>query len=198
MTSDATSGRRLGIVLVAGVMSLGAIAASGCGARGGGSETAFWDQYIRVMDEARARGDFRAADAARQTAYAAALGSERWDAMAAIGDASARLAEDFPGLCVTLFPELRRIYWTALLRARRDSSLDGVLRVSEALADLGDRDGARAGLTVAEGMLATSQRARAVERVKELAERLDLEPSLAHGSSEEGPAAAAAATTWTR
>jgi hypothetical protein len=198
MTPYATPARRVGEVVVAGLMSLGAIASSGCGARSGDSETGFWDQHIRVMDAARARGDLHAAETARQTAYLAALRSERWDAMAAVGDASARVTEDFPGLRSTLRPELRRIYGTALLRAHREGSLDGVLRVSEALADLGDQEAARAGLALAAEMLATSQRTGDGERVKELAERLDLQPSLAHDSIDEATAPAAATATWTR
>ena len=98
MRPNAMCAGRIGKVLVGGLVTVAAVAGSGCGVRPSDPETAFWDQYIRVMDAARLRGDFYAAEAARQNAYLAALGSRRWDAMAAVGDASARLGEEFPAL----------------------------------------------------------------------------------------------------
>jgi hypothetical protein len=199
MTPYTTRARRIGEVLLASLMTVGAIAGSGCGARSSDPETAFWDQYIRVMDVARARGDFYAADAARQTAYLAALRSQRWDALAAVGDASIRLAEEFPRVRQTLRPEVHRIYGAALLRASEQGSFEGVLRVSEAFADLGDREGAREGLTVAADMLAASRGARDAERLKALAERLEYQASLTADSTEDVEAPVAAVTaTWTR
>jgi hypothetical protein len=198
MTPHTTRTGRVGEVLVVGLLTVGAIAGSGCGARSGDSETAFWSEYIRVMDEALTRGDFYAADAARQNAYLAALRSQRWDAMAAVGDASVRVAEEFPRVRDTLRPEVRRIYGLALSRALQQGSLEGVLRVSEAFADLGDRDMAREGLTVATGMLAANQRAYEAERVKALSERLDDQASVAERSPEEARAPTAASATWTR
>jgi hypothetical protein len=126
-----------------------AVTLAGCGAKGGGdSDTASWDHYIQAMDDALMRGDFYAADLARQTAYLMALGSRRWEAMAAVGAAYLRFA-DFPGARPTLRLEARRIYRSALLRAGQQDSIEGVLRVSEALAALGDTHGAREGLAMA-------------------------------------------------
>ena len=82
MRPNAMCAGRIGKVLVGGLVTVAAVAGSGCGVRPSDPETAFWDQYIRVMDAARLRGDFYAAEAARQNAYLAALGSRRWDAMA--------------------------------------------------------------------------------------------------------------------
>jgi hypothetical protein len=198
MTPHTTRAGRVGEVLVVGLLAVGAIAGSGCGARSGDAETAFWYEYIRVMDEALARGDFYAADAARQNAYLAALRSQRWDAMAAVGDASARLAEEFPRVHDTLRPEVRRVYALALSRALEQGSLEGVLRVSEAFADLGDRDRAREGLTVATGMLAASQRAYDADRLKALADRLDDQTSTVEDLAEVVRVPAAGSATWTR
>jgi hypothetical protein len=196
MTPYTTRSRRIKKVLVAGLMTVGAIAGSGCGSRSSDPETAFWAQYIRVMDAARSRGDFYAADAARQIAYLAALESHRWDAMAAVGDASAQLGDEFPRARAGLRPDVQRIYAIALRRAREQGSLDGVLRVSEAFADLGDRDRAREGLLVAADMLAASRDARDVQRLKELAERLEYQASPDSPSDVQTPTATTA--TWTR
>ena len=79
-------------------------------------------------------------------------------------------------------------------RDRRRS--DGVLRVSEAFADLGDRDRAREGLLVAADMLAASRDARDVHRLKELAERLEYQVSPDSPNDVQAPTATTA--TWTR
>ena len=197
MRPNAMCAGRIGKVLVGGLVTVAAVVGSGCGVRPADPETAFWDQYIRVMDAARLRGDFYAAEAARQNAYLAALGSRRWDAMAAVGDASARLGEEFPRARENLRPEVRRIYCAALLRARQQESLDGVLRVSEAFADLGDRAQAREGLLAAAEMLALRGGTRDAERLKALAERLEDQERLV-GASDDAPAPAAASATWTR
>jgi len=197
MRPNAMCAGRIGKVLVGGLVTVAAVVGSGCGVRPSDPETAFWDQYIRVMDAARLRGDFYAAEAARQNAYLAPLGSRRWDAMAAVGDASARLGEEFPRVRENLRPEVHRIYCAALLRARQQESLDGVLRVSEAFADLGARAEAREGLLVAAEMLAMRGSARDAERLKALAERLEDQERLV-GASDDAPAPAAASATWTR
>ena len=100
--------RIFGPVLVGAMTLVLVVALSGCGAQRGDPDTASWDQYIHAMDDALARGDFYAADLARQTAYLIALGSRGWEAMAAVGDAYARFA-DRPGASPTLRPEARRI-----------------------------------------------------------------------------------------
>jgi len=71
-----------------------AVTLAGCGTKGGGdSNTASWDHYIQAMDDALMRGDFYAADLARQTAYLLALGSRRWEPMVAVGAAYLRFAD---------------------------------------------------------------------------------------------------------
>lgn len=194
MTPDRMRARRLTSALSLVV----ALTLSGCGAKGGGDpDTAAWDQYIQAMDDALARGDFYAADMARQTAYLMALGSRRWEAMAAVGDAYVRFA-DRPGASPTLRPEARRIYRSALSRAGQQGSIEGVLRVSEALAGLGDREAAREGLATAAALAAASRGPYDVGRAEALTERLDN-----RASHDDEPAAvigtpAAAAVMWTR
>ena len=173
------------------------VALSGCGGQRGDLDTASWEQYIQVMDEALARGDFYAADLARQTAYLMALGSQRWEAMAAVGDAYARFAGT-PGASPTLRPEAGRIYRTALLRARAQGSVEGVLRVSEAFAALGDREAAREGLAIATAIAASHHVSYDVARAEALSERLDNESGSFEESTSDVAGPAAAAVMWTR
>jgi hypothetical protein len=188
--------RIFGPVLVGAMTLVLVVALSGCGAQRGDPDTASWDQYIHAMDDALARGDFYAADLARQTAYLIALGSRGWEAMAAVGDAYLRFA-DCPGASPTLRPEARRIYRSALSRAGQQGSIEGVLRVSEALAGLGDREAAREGLATAAALAAASRGPYDIARAEALTERLDNranhddEPTADIG-------APAAAAMWTR
>ncbi len=189
----------LGQLLVAGTMIVASVAGSGCGARSSDRDVALSDQYIKVMDEALARGDANAARMARDAAYLAALGSLRWEAMAAVGDASVRFAAS-TGVGPALQPAVRRSYLVALYRARSQGSLEGVLRVSGAFAELGDREVAREGLAMAASMAAARRGAHDAERVKSLVDRLENENpvSVTEGPAEEVRASAAAAATWTR
>jgi hypothetical protein len=184
-------------VLVGGLMVIAAVGLSGCGGRPSESHAAPWDQYIQAMDDALARDDFYAADLARQTAYLLALGSRRWDAMAAVGDAYVRFV-DSRGASPTLRPEARPIYRSALLRAREQGSIEGVLRVSEAFAALGDKEVAREGLAMAVAMAAVSHGSYDAARVEALTERLENGASSHEESARDLEAPAAAAVTWTR
>ena len=194
MTPDRMRARRLTSAFSLVVV----LTLSGCGAKGGGDpDTASWDQYIQAMDDALARGDFYAADLARQTAYLMALGSRRWEAMAAVGDAYVRFVER-PGASPTLRPEARRICRSALSRAGQQGSIEGVLRVSEALAGLGDREAAREGLAMAAALAAASRGPYDVARAEALTERLDDRADHDDEAGADIGAPAAAAVMWTR
>lgn len=98
-----------------------------------------WAARIAEMDRALARGETTAATAAWREAYVAAHASRGWPGMIAVGEAALRAAR------ATRTPEVfepraRRAYLTALLRARRQASRDGVLAAGEAFGRLGDRD----------------------------------------------------------
>jgi hypothetical protein len=188
---NGTRAQRFGHVVLRGMMLVIAVAISGCGAKNGDPYAASWDQYIQVMDDALTRGDLKTAEMARQEAFLSARGSRRWDAMAAVGDASVRLMQS-PGASPTLRPEARRIYLWALFRARHQGSLEGVMRVSEALIQMGDRAAARDGLAMANAMLTASREDRdGANRVKALSDRLDDQAS----NPEEATGDIA---TWTR
>jgi hypothetical protein len=184
-------------VLAGGMMMIAVVGLSGCGGRTGEPQAAPWGAYIQAMDDALGRGDFYAADLARQTASLMALGSRRWDAMADVGDAYVRFVAS-PGASPTLQPEARRIYRSALFRAREQGSIEGVLRVSEAFAALGDKEVAREGLAIAVAMAAAGHRSYDAARVEALTKQLEDQASSSEEPARDLVAPAAAAVTWTR
>ena len=92
-----------------------------------------WTAPLARMDEALARGDRSAALAAWRQAYAAAFRSVHWEGMMAVGDAATRLGAEARA-------QARQAYLTALLRAQREGSLEGLLAAATAFGHLGDRD----------------------------------------------------------
>jgi hypothetical protein len=184
-------------MLVVGMLMIVAIALVGSGAKRGEPSAAPWNEYIQAMDDALARGDFYAADLARRTAQLMAQGSRRWDALVAVGDADLRFAT-FPGASPTLRAEARRSYRSALMHAREQGSIEGVLRVSEALAAVGDKEQAREGLAMVLAMAAASHGPYDAARVEALTERLDHETSSHEDSTRDPMTPAASTVTWTR
>jgi hypothetical protein len=139
----------------------------------GASSTASWMEAIRAMDEAMARGDVRAALRAREDARLAALASEGWEGLVVLGDATLRLGRN-SGLRGAMEPAARRAYVFALGRARRQESLEGVVRVTEAFVSLGDRDMARKACGIAGSLAASAREPGARERVRALQNRLEV------------------------
>ena len=101
-----------------------------------------WAARIAEMDRGLARGEMTAATVAWREAYVAAHVSRGWPGMLAVGDAALR-AGRAAGTPEVFEPRARRAYLTALLRARRQVSRDGVLAAAEAFGRLGDRDAER-------------------------------------------------------
>ncbi|HET7875424.1 MAG TPA: hypothetical protein VFN71_07845 [Methylomirabilota bacterium] len=130
-----------------------------------------WAVHIQVMDAALERGDVEQAARARHDAYRAALASRRWEALADVGDATLRLAAR-RGVGVPTLAEARRLYLSALFRARRERSLAGVLRATEAFAALGDRDVARQGLLIAASLARDGADPELLARMQALRERV--------------------------
>jgi hypothetical protein len=106
------------------------------------AERVDWAARIAEMDRALARGETTAATAAWREAYVAAHLSRGWPGMLAVGDAALR-AGRATGTPEIFEPRARRAYLTALLRARRQASREGVLAAGEAFGRLGDRDAER-------------------------------------------------------
>jgi len=135
---------------------LGAVGPS----RVAGAPPPSWAIHVREVDDALTRGDAQAAVRAWRDAHGAALASEGWDGLLEVGDAYRRLGE------VARSREpfeagAREIYLTAFSRARRQQSLDGVLRAAEAFAALGDRALVEQSLRVAEALAAGDPEAEA-------------------------------------
>jgi hypothetical protein len=146
------SGLVLSVVMVMGVagIALGNLAAERT--RGGQLERpesasprtapALADR-IGAVDRALARKDMSAAVYAWGDAYTLALGARRWDAMVEVGDAAVRidaLADNPPGYLIGFRAEARQAYLRALFLARHARSADGIERVAQAFAALGDTD----------------------------------------------------------
>ena len=95
---------------------------------------------LAAIDEAIARNDASRAIFEWRDAYGVALRSRRWDAMAAVGDAALRIdAATGPSGRPTGFrAEARQAYLRALFDARAAGARDGIERVADAFAALGD------------------------------------------------------------
>ena len=98
-----------------------------------------WAARIAEMDRALATGETAAITAAWREAYVAAHASREWPGMIAVGDAAMRAARATRSADV-FEPRARRAYRTALLRAHRQGSRDGMLAAGEAFGRLGDRE----------------------------------------------------------
>jgi hypothetical protein len=102
-----------------------------------------WSKPLELVDQALASGDSSLARSAWGEAQAAAIRSAHWEGMLAVGDASGRFGPEGRA-------RARQAYLTALFRARRDHSLDGLLRAASAFGALGDRDVLAYALRIAE------------------------------------------------
>lgn len=139
-----------------------------------GSETpdAVWLAHIRTIDDALERKAVEAAIRASHDAYGAAFAVRKWEAMVAVGNAMLRIA----GVARSphgLKPNARQAYLVGLIRARRDGSVDGVLRVAEAFAALGDGEIARQCLVIAARLAIERGDCQAAARARAASERLD-------------------------
>jgi hypothetical protein len=92
-----------------------------------------WTAPLSQMEAALDRGDTAEARSAWREARAAAIRSRQWEGMLAVGDASRRFG--FEGRA-----RAREAYLTALFRARREGSLEGLLGAAAAFGELGDRE----------------------------------------------------------
>lgn len=127
-------------------------------------DPADWSAQIALVDQALQRGDAPATQAAWREAYVAAHVSRTWSGMIAVGDAAIR-ASRLVGVEVS-DARARRAYLTALLRARRQGSLDGVLAAGDAFGRLGDRAVVRQALAVATDLAERSGDGAARHRVE--------------------------------
>ena len=124
-----------------------------------------WSAQIALVDQALQRGDLPAAQAAWREAYVTAHASHGWPGMIAVGDAALRVSRQ-AGARDVFEPRARRAYLTALLRARRQGSLDGVLAAGEGFGRLGDRSVVQHALDIATDLAARTGDGEARQRVQ--------------------------------
>jgi len=131
-------------------------------ASGRARDTGHWRAHLAIVETELASGHIDGAVHAWHDAYGAALESRGWESMIAVGDAFMKIgrAAGTPGGART---NAREAYLTALIRARRDRSVDGALQSGEAFARLGDRAIVEQSLHIAGQLAAGDDRAQ--ERV---------------------------------
>ncbi len=121
-------------------------------------------QRLREADASLAAGDGQTALVRLRAAHRAALRTERWDAMTEVGDAARRASAMAapPGRAMAM---ASRAYLAGLARAREQRSLDGVLRIAEGFAALGDREMVEYCIGVATRLAEADREAERVTRV---------------------------------
>jgi len=127
-----------------------------------------WRTYLAVVEQELEHGHIDVAVRVWQDAYGAALESRSWESMIAVGDAFLAI-ERASGSLRGARLNAREAYLAALVRARRDRSLDGVLRSAEAFRGLDDRAVAEQCLHIAAQLAAGDEPAQ--QRVEEARRR---------------------------
>jgi hypothetical protein len=127
-----------------------------------------WTFALEQAEVAMAQGDVDGARSAWRDAHAVALRSGQWEGMIAVGDASRRLGVGGDAQREGV-ARARQAYLTALLRARRERSVEGSLRAAVAFGELGDRHVLAQALRIAEQQAGRDPASRA--RVRAVAER---------------------------
>jgi hypothetical protein len=127
-----------------------------------------WASALEQAEVAMAQGDVAGARSAWRDAHAVALRSGQWESMIAVGDASRRLGVGGDTRREGV-ARARQAYLTALLRARRERSVEGSLRAAVAFGELGDRYVLAQALRIAEQQAGRDPASRA--RVRAVAER---------------------------
>lgn len=126
-----------------------------------------WMTHIETMDRAVESGDTTLAVRAWRDGYAAALDHPGWAGLVQVAAAAVRMGV-LPGMRKACESQARETYWTALFRARKQGSLNGVLQSAEAFGSLGDRGMVEQCIKVAEGLAALGGDADAASRVRAL------------------------------
>lgn len=162
-----------GPVFTAGLIGL-VVAGIGAAARAAEDTGAPWGVAVRRVDEALGRKQFSAALKAADEAYGMAAASRRWEALLETGGAYRRIGQT-TGLTRSFNAKARRLYLAALFQARQENALDGVFRVAEAFAGLGDTEVATQCVRIAERLAGRDVAAQA--EVRAFAARL-IDPAL--------------------
>ena len=126
--------------------------------------------HYQRADEALTAGDVALALRHWRDGHTIAVASRRWEGLVEAGDLYRRIGAR-GGFHAAAVARARECYLTALLRARGERSLDGVLRATEAFVDLGDEAIVESGLEIARHVAARDVDPRGRERVERLASR---------------------------
>jgi hypothetical protein len=127
-----------------------------------------WQAHLDVVKKELEHGHVDAAVRVWHDAYGAALESRSWESMIAVGDAFMAIGRA-SGTAVGARMNAREAYLVALIRARRDRSVDGALRSAEAFRELDDRAIVEQCLHIATQLAAGDERAQ--QRVHEARQR---------------------------
>ena len=127
-----------------------------------------WTPHLEAMDSAITTNDASGAVLAWRHAYSAALDQPGWRGLVDVAGAALRIAT-IPGFRKAAESRARESYWTALFRARRQGSLDGVLDAAEAFSTLGDRVMVEQCIRIAERLALLTGDGAAADRVRTLA-----------------------------
>jgi uncharacterized membrane protein YfcA len=168
------TGLRAAVLALVGVVLLTLVASGAAHVRrehraAGDVGSPSWKRHVELVNELARGGPISLAIFTWQDAYALALASREWESLLEVGDAALAIG-DASGSRVGWIPKARECYTTALFRARRQTSLEGVLRTTRALAALGDRDGTAQGLAIARSLASDP---RSQSRVEELAKGIE-------------------------
>ena len=130
-----------------------------------------WQRVLDAMDRSLLREDISAAEIAWHAARGHAIESRQWDAFLAVGAGALRIG-DHTVVREPYRARAREAWLSALLRARQQGALDGVLSVAEAFGSLGDRDAVVHALQIADSLAARDGHGDAHSRVIVVRQRL--------------------------
>ncbi|PYO00511.1 MAG: hypothetical protein DMD91_10285 [Candidatus Rokuibacteriota bacterium] len=130
-----------------------------------------WSDAIEQVNRAIARNDAGGALRAWYDAYNMARGTRAWRPLVEVGDAALKIGH-FTGSPRDAAGRARDAYLIALFRARRDRDIDGLLRVAESFAKLGDHEVTLQCLAIADRVVMRSGDDAARERLRDVTERL--------------------------
>ena len=136
--------------------------------------------HLAVVEQELEHGHVDVAVRTWHDAYGAALESRTWESMIAVGDAFLAIGR-VSGAVRGARQNAREAYLTALIRARRDRSVDGVLRAADAFRRLDDRAVAEHCLRIAGQLAAGDEHAEL--KVQE-ARRYWTDPTTSRASEE--------------
>ena len=127
-----------------------------------------WRAHLDLVEKELEHGHVDVAVRVWQDAYGAALASRSWESMIAVGDAFVAIGRA-SGSVGGARMNAREAYLTALIRARRDRSVDGVIRSAESFQKLGDRAVGEHCLHIAAQLAAGNEQAQ--QKVREIRQR---------------------------